>query len=140
MAVAVNVADVGLDRVIIEVTDVENTVDRSSKDLRNGPATVYSLELDNSFVNDGTAGTKNWIKLYDDISTALVAGTSPPVFIIPVALSLTGDGVAEVGFELMECPDGMPFENGISILASQQGGDDMSLKPGAAMDVRMLTS
>lgn len=137
MAIAVSVSDVGLDHVIIQAMGVDKlSTAKAAKDLRNGPVTVFKLELNNTIF---TSGDKVYVKLYDNISSGWTAGVSPPVIVMPVPVETSGDGNPATGIAILLCPDGMKFENGLSILASKEPGDTITLAPATAVGVRMLT-
>jgi hypothetical protein len=106
-----------------KVLDVLGTVNVHTRNLRNGPTTVRSFKIK----EEGAA--KVWLKVYDNVSTTLVAGTTAPDFGFPVAAS---------GSLLVECPGGFFFENGISVLGSNEDGNAITAP--TTMNVRILSS
>jgi hypothetical protein len=114
-----------------KLTEVTNTVSAAHKNVLDGPGTLKSIQLDNTV----TASSKNYLKVYDIISDALVAGTSAPHLILPVRVVGTNP---VAGIETADFPKGLSFANGVSVLASKENGDTMTAAPDQAMDVYLL--
>lgn len=94
---------------------LDSTTDTTpEKNVRNGTCQLRSIELVNS---DAQAC---YLKLYDNDGSALTPGTTAPDFILPVA----GSGTVEYEF-----PDGHDLDNGLSFLAAEETGDDVTTSP-----------
>jgi hypothetical protein len=80
------------------------------KDLKNGPATLYSLTVLN---NDTTPDTV-YMKLYDTDGDGLTFGTTSPDIVIPCA----GSGALSI----CSIPGGLSFASGLTLGTSTAGG------------------
>ncbi len=130
---------VGFDFNITLQTALDNAVDRQSMDIRNGPTTLFHAFIDN---NTGAADTElEFVKFYD-VEAGLVAGTTEPDFIIPVVpvtVAATSN-VHGVGWGTWLCLEGVPFSNGLSVLASQEAGDTMTAAPTEDLKLHTITT
>lgn len=115
-------------RATHKLTTVGIVVDKTSKDVLDGPATIKGIGINNTV----TGGAKEYVKLYDLITDALVAGTSAPALIIPVPAAGTNPAAGVVELEIDE---GVVFRNGVSVLASDEDGDEIASAPDQSTDV-----
>ena len=132
MAVSTVVTPPGvMKRRIAQVSDPENAYSRDAVDVFNGPVILQSVEIQNLVAT----GSKAYVKLYDNVTAALVPGTTAPDFIIPVPAYVANPFV---GKQIMQCPDGIPFENGVSVFAAQEDGDAMTTAPDQTLEVFLV--
>lgn len=129
-----------LGRQMTKIVDLGLTVGTNAvRDGRLGPATLYFVEGSASI---DAGATKNYIKVYDDISDAFVPGTTAPDLVIPVKLTASGGAAPtsnSVGTQAMTISTGLKFDNGISMVACQEAGDTVTTVPGSDMDVYFTT-
>jgi hypothetical protein len=110
------------------------TADKTTLNVRSGPVSVYSVEADNML---SAANTKVWVKLYDNITAALVPGTTAPDMIFPVPAVVVAADAAVRGEGLVgwECLEGIEFVNGVSVLCTLEDGDAADAAPDGSNDV-----
>lgn len=113
-----------------------NAVATATKNIRGGPATVRTLEVDNS----ATGTAKAYVKLYNIIDSSLVAGTSKPCIMFPVPAKGEGGTGAELGLITCEVLEGAYFDEGISVLASGDDGDAMTTALSATLTMWLTTN
>lgn len=117
-----------------KLTDIENTVAAEHKNVRNGPTTLISVNVDNTITSNNT---KVWVKIYDIVDDTLIAdGSATPVIIFPVE-TVSTNPVA--GTLLCEIGDGLRFDEGISIMASKEDGDELAAVPASQVDAIFTT-
>lgn len=126
------------------VNSADITVDGESKNVRGGPVDLFAVHADN-MKNDPVTNNKAWVKLYDDISSGLVAGVTAPVILFPVPEVVVAEATGPTrgdGITSWECIEGFHFENGISVLSSQEDGNECAAAPptGAEVNVGLVTS
>ena len=115
-----------------KLTTVDNTVTALTRNVRNGPATLTDVYVDNT----RTSATKSFVKLYNIAGSTLVAGTSLPVIVFPVPAVGTNPAA---GFQRLRIGRGLRFSEGISILASKEDGNEMAAAPTSQLDVTLIT-
>lgn len=104
---------------------LDSTTDTTpEKNVRNGPCTLRTVELVNS---DAQA---TYLKIYDNDGGVIVPGTTAPDFILPVA----GNGTVEYEFL-----DGHDLVNGLTYLAAEETGDDVTTSS-ATLTSRIVTA
>ncbi len=111
-----------------KLTTIDNTVAAKNKNFRNGPATLTAVFGDNTIT---ASNTKVWLKIYDIVDDTLVAGTSTPVIVFPIETVSTNPVAGTITLTI---GDGLRFENGISVMASKEDGDEMAAAPDSAVD------
>lgn len=129
----------------IVIRDVTSSVVVGQQNVTDGPATLKTIVLDNTASLQVTTGgcRKAYAKFYDIISDALVV-TSAPRMVIPVQAGIidgAADNVNVLGKHTVHVIGGVPFRNGISVLASQTPGDVNTTPVAAAgdFDIELLT-
>jgi hypothetical protein len=120
--------------VLTAITDVENVASAAARNVTEGPADLFAIELDNLVVS----GSANWLKLYDDATSSWTPGTTKPVFIMPVPVYAAANGGRATGFATAYCIDGYPFDEGVSTAASKENGDTATAAPDASFNVRLI--
>ena len=118
--------------VTTKLTDIENTVTAAQKNIRNGPAVLTDIYVDNTIA----ANAEAWVKVYDIVDGTLVAGTSNPMIGFPVKAVGTNP---VAGIQNVKIGRGLRFVNGISVLASKEDGDEMAAPPTEAVDAVFVT-
>lgn len=106
---ATTAGELPVDSTVINNLSEADTV--QGKDVRGGPCTFYSMFVTNKLA----AANAAYIKLTDVVDSAFVPGTSLPSHIIPVK---------QGAIAVFECVEGAPFENGISMFAANDDGND----------------
>ena len=120
-----------------QITDVEITVGDATRNVRGAATTLHHIAADNG----QTSGANAWVKLYDDVSNALVAGTTAPDFVFPVQAGVVSSTSAfSKGRFGLVCVEGAPFVNGLSVLASTEDGNAMVSAPTKPVDVVVITN
>lgn len=89
--------------------------------ILEGPCRLYGI------VSQGDSGAVDFLKLYDDINP--VAGTADPDYSFPV--------VSNVWTPVFFDPDGLTFDNGLSLLADDAGGTTIG-SAATALNVLLL--
>jgi len=120
--------------VLATVREVGVTVSGVTKDVRGGPCTLKRVLVCNN--DTGATATRVSCKIYDDISSSLVAGTSLPVLVIPVEADES---------TIVTIDPGLTFENGISVLcaksvAGASDGTTCTAAPDSDVTVQFLTT
>ena len=116
------------DYAITVIHELDKDVDNTTRNLRDGPTTLYSLVVAN---DDATE--QDYVKAYDNVSSSLVSGTTPPDIIVPIIKNATGATV-------VICHEGLPFVNGLSLLAATTAGNANTASPTGTPDAYMSTS
>ena len=111
---AVAVMDIG-DRTVIYDSDADILIDN---DVAGGPCTLHRVHINNQ------EASIEMCKLYDAV--APTAGTTEPVEIYECS------STKEKSFDVNP-PDGLRFENGLSVGAASEGGKTMTTAPGTNM-------
>lgn len=134
MAVAKLTAPVptGMTETITKITECSNAAADANRNVRSGPTTLKKIGIDNTILD----ATASWVKIYNVVDDSFVAGTSKPVIVIPVAAVGTSPAAGLVDIDI---PGGLFFPNGISILASKEGGDTMTDAPFKQLDTTLVT-
>lgn len=121
---------------ITQQTETESVPDIN---VRVDPTTLYALDIDNT----STSGTLSYVKLFDDkgdgLAVAVAAGNARAKIVIPVAALGTLGGAPLVGRAVMNTPAGLSFVNGLSWLASQDGGNDPGSTPAGNVRLQATT-
>lgn len=110
------------------LNEIDTTVDAYSRNLRDGPTTLFTAAITN---DDATE--IDHVKLYNNITSALVSGTTAPDIILPVPADATGTLI-------MQCHEGVPFSNGISVLCAKEAGNLNTNDPTGTPDGYIITS
>lgn len=110
-----------------QLADIENVATNANRNIAEGPADLMAIEVDNLI----SGASKDWIKLYDDATTAWTPGTTKPIMIIPVEIYAAAASRG-TGFLVAYCLEGYPFEEGISAIASKENGDTATAAPDGA--------
>lgn len=118
---------------ITEQTEMSNVPDIN---IRANPTTLYGLDIDNTVA----ASTLSYLKLFDDkgagLAAAVVAGSARAKIIIPVKAA---GGTHEGGRALVTIGTGLSFVNGLSWLASQDGGNTAGSAPAQNVRAQAIT-
>lgn len=114
---------------ITKIADIDETVTAGAKNVRKGPTTMKTMLIDNM----KTSSAKNWVKLFDVVDATLVSGTSKPVVVIPYP-AFTDQSDESHGLLTLSCPGGLPFRNGISVMSSNEDGDELTTGPSQLVD------
>jgi hypothetical protein len=130
MAVAIKGSPVGTPRgpqQQTQITAITKDADVLTRNFTKGAADMVALEIDNLIVG----GTKNWVKLYDDVTTSWDPGVTKPVLILPVAVYAAASAGANraTGVQTLYCLEGFNFPDGASAAASQEDGDEAAVSP-----------
>jgi hypothetical protein len=128
-------ATVGSNRGV-GVRDADNAVVIAQQNLADGPATIYTLVLDNTADEDAGVGTntKVFAKFYDIIDNTFVAGVAPRMVIPVPATTASVANVNVAGKHTIYMTPGVRFKKGISVLASQDQGDTVAVSVAADAD------
>lgn len=119
---------------LTRITGVENVASDAARNVSDGPTDLLAVELDNLIVS----GSANWLKLYDDATSAWAPGTTKPVFIMPVKAYAAANGGRATGFATVYCLEGYPFAEGVSTAASKENGDTATATPDASFIARLI--
>ena len=130
MATALYTTPIGIPTgyAITVIHELDKDVDNTTRNLRDGPTTFYWVEVANDNVTE-----QDYVKFYDNISSALVSGTTPPDIIFPIIQNATGSTV-------LVCHEGLPFTNGMSVLAATTAGNVNTASPTGTPDAYISTS
>lgn len=115
------------------ITGVENVASAAARNVSEGPTDLLGVELDNLVAS----GSANWLKLYDDATSAWTPGTTKPVFIMPVKAYAAAGAERATGFATAYCFEGYSFNEGISTAASKENGDTATAAPDASFIARL---
>ena len=118
--------------VATQLTDIEHTVTAPQKNIRNGPAALLAIWVGNTV----TASGKSYVKVYDVVDDTFVAGSSAPMIGFPVRAVGTNPVAGILNIEIR---GSLRFINGISVLASQEDGDEMTAAPAQSVDAIFIT-
>ena len=110
-----------------QLADLENAATNANRNIAEGPTDLMAIEVDNLIAG----ASKDWIKLYDDATTAWTPGTTKPIMVIPVETYAAAASRA-TGFLVAYCLEGYPFDEGISAIASKENGDTATAAPDGA--------
>lgn len=103
--------ETGISPVVVHVPDTAGTVATTAavaiENLRQGPATVYGLVIDNT--KAGTSSTAVHVKLFD--GTAVTVGTTAPDYIIHAPANTKQ-------FFPLNGQNGETFSNGLSVVTT----------------------
>jgi hypothetical protein len=106
------------------------------KNVRGGATSLFAAMLDNT----QTDGTKAYAKFYDNDGSDLVVGTTKPDIILPIPAYVAPGAATEVkGVVMMIAPDGLPFSNGLTMLASKEDGNEVTDSPAGGVIARLVT-
>lgn len=138
MATTRSPASSDLDHRTIFVSAPGITADKGFVGIADGSTTVYEANIDNTWVD---SSTDVWAYLFDDVSNDLTPGTDRPDFGIPVPAGVAADNTKfAVGRVVMICLEGIPFTNGLTVLASKEDGNAMDAAPDNDITVALKVS
>ncbi len=137
MVTRLGARDVG--PLVTQILIIPSTATAATRNVTNGPGTLHTIIVDNQ--KAAASNTKIWIKIYDVTSQGWTPGTTLPIIIFPIAAWTAADDSQLIGtYQVMTIPGGMPFENGLSISATEVDGDPVGSDPGTDVAVELVTT
>lgn len=122
-----------------QILVLTSTASAATRNITNGPGTLHAIIVDNQ--KAAASNTKIWIKIYDVTSQGWAPGTTLPIIIFPIEQWTAADDSQEIGtYQVMIIPGGLPFENGLSISATEVDGDAVGSDPGTDVTVELVTT
>lgn len=124
-----------------QVKGVTNAASAAARNISKGPTTLYAIIADNQ--EDEDSNVQIHIKVYDITSNGWAPASDQGIIGFPVeAYVSTGDPNNQFASTYIPViiPEGLPIENGISVAASKEPGDDVSTAPVTEIQVEFVHS
>ena len=128
-------------QVQTQVTGVTNVKSAAARNVTKGPTTLYAIVADNQ--EDEDSNVQIFVKVYDITTEGWVPANDQGIIGFPMEQYVsTNDPNNQFASTYIVCiiPEGLPIENGISVAASKEAGDDVTTAPVTEIQVEFVHS